>query len=742
MSIVDQIKDALFYKAGTTGDNKELDLRKLAGLLGFGLTASGAIDFGPERPAVGYNKPVPKFKAVRNRVQNTYDPNRRPGSGGQYFFTPTEYVRQSDSLFGDDFESYADDLQTAQDAAATQAKGLETLNKENLASYPAPVTTTPEETNTGIASLSSLPINVPTAEQQLAGQVNLGMADGGIVGLSHGGFHLTQPSTWGNAASNLGSNIKNTISNITGVGNPANEGKSFIGADTWTYGANSEGEGGFTLQTPEAALASGDLDQDIYDMHTQTGKYENMRPDGTPRDSNDDKPNSNVYKRPADYSNFTAEQARELIKALAPTTKGYTGDYSDLDTFQSYYFSNPEFQFEDFKQLGEIAGYGKKNKLASDTNIISGAAEGTYRQEGDDPVSTNNTTTDNSVVDVIDTGDDYEFVPVTTIDDQVNAITEYDQYVEDQDIPVVDGYAVFDKNKHTMGGFNIGDGKSNNSIAVYVDDNGVVRYSNGQEFGGPPDVAQSIRDAAGYVPAAPVWSEETYPVATDIFGTIGTVVDTVSESNANAFSDLATNFSYNKDTGNFDTEQQDNIIKMYSDVVNGDSYFAKPDGTADVNYETQSLASIQRQLEFFKALREKTEEEVESFVQELKTWSDFLGTYGQPGAAYGGAIKGYAMGGMGQAPDLPSGLLKSTEDGMADTIPAQMGNQPINLSGGEYIMDAETVAFLGNGNTDAGAQKLDDFRENLRMAKNGGEDQGNQINSENFLGRLQQMGVA
>ena len=184
---------------------------------------------------------------------------------------------------------------------------------------------------------------------------------------------------------------------------------------------------------------------------------------------------------------------------------------------------------------------------------------------------------------------------------------------------------------------------------------------------------------------------------------------------------------------------------MYSDVVNGDSYFAKPDGTADVNYETQSLASIQRQLDFFKALRQKTEEEVESFVQELKTWSDFLGTYGQPGtggAAYGGAIKGYAMGGMGQAPDLPSGLLKSTEDGMADTIPAQMGNQPINLSGGEYIMDAETVAFLGNGNTDAGAQKLDDFRENLRMAKNGGEDQGNQINSENFLGRLQQMGVA
>ena len=645
MSILDQITDALFYTG--SGENKELDIKKLAGLLGFGLTASGAIDFGPQKPAIGYNKPVPKYDAIRRQVQNTYDPNRRPGSGGQRYFSPMEYVRQSDSLFGEDLEDYASNLETAETEADTLAKGLETLNKDNLASYPAPVTTTPEETNTGIASLPS----IPTAEQQLAGQVNLGMANGGIVGLSHGGFHLTQPSTWGGAISDLGSSIKNVASNITGVGNPANEGNSFIGADTWTYGANSEGEGGFTLRTPEAALASGNLDQDTYDMHFQTGKYENMRPDGTPR--NDDKPPSNVYKRPADYSNFTPEQARELIKGLAPTTKGYTGDYSDLDTFKSYHFSNPEFQFEDFKQLGEIAGYGKKNKLASDTNIISGAVEGTYRQEGDDPVSTDNTTTDNTTTD--------------------NTTTD------------------------------------------------------------------------GSTPAAPVWSAEDYPVATDIFSTIGTVADTVSESNANAFSNLATNFAYNKDTENFDTDQQDNIINAWESLVSGEKYLTKPDGTADVNYETQSMAEIQQQLAFFKALRQKTEEEIESFIQELTAWGDFLGGYGQTGtggAAYGGAIKGYAMGGMGQAPDLPSGLLKSTEDGMADTIPAQMGNQPINLSGGEYIMDAETVAFLGNGNTDAGAQKLDDFRENLRMAKNGGEDQGNQINSENFLGRLQQMGVA
>ena len=86
-----------------------------------------------------------------------------------------------------------------------------------------------------------------------------------------------------------------------------------------------------------------------------------------------------------DIESMTAEEAQQYIKSMAPTTSGITGDYSDLDTFKTYNFTDPNFQFEDFKKAGEIAGYGKENKLASDTNIISGAVEGTYRQEGDDP---------------------------------------------------------------------------------------------------------------------------------------------------------------------------------------------------------------------------------------------------------------------------------------------------------------------------------------------------------------------
>jgi hypothetical protein len=49
-------------------------------------------------------------------------------------------------------------------------------------------------------------------------------------------------------------------------------------------------------------------------------------------------------------------------------------------------------------------------------------------------------------------------------------------------------------------------------------------------------------------------------------------------------------------------------------------------------------------------------------------------------------------------------------DGRSDDIPAV-------LSDGEYVMDAETVALLGNGSPKAGAKKLDDLRVNIRKHK-------------------------
>jgi len=49
-------------------------------------------------------------------------------------------------------------------------------------------------------------------------------------------------------------------------------------------------------------------------------------------------------------------------------------------------------------------------------------------------------------------------------------------------------------------------------------------------------------------------------------------------------------------------------------------------------------------------------------------------------------------------------------DGQSDDIPAM-------LADGEYVIDAETVAQIGNGSTKAGAKALDEFRKNIRKHK-------------------------
>lgn len=69
---------------------------------------------------------------------------------------------------------------------------------------------------------------------------------------------------------------------------------------------------------------------------------------------------------------------------------------------------------------------------------------------------------------------------------------------------------------------------------------------------------------------------------------------------------------------------------------------------------------------------------------------------------------GVAMnqGGLSRA----QGLLRGDTGGQADLMTAQ-------LSPGEYVIDAETVAQLGDGNTEAGAQKLDQFRRRVRQHK-------------------------
>lgn len=77
--------------------------------------------------------------------------------------------------------------------------------------------------------------------------------------------------------------------------------------------------------------------------------------------------------------------------------------------------------------------------------------------------------------------------------------------------------------------------------------------------------------------------------------------------------------------------------------------------------------------------------------------------------------------------------LQGKTDGMADEIPSSIdGEQPAALSHGEFVIPADVVSHLGNGNSEAGAQKLYEMMDRIREARTGTTEQGKEINPDEF----------
>jgi hypothetical protein len=89
-----------------------------------------------------------------------------------------------------------------------------------------------------------------------------------------------------------------------------------------------------------------------------------------------------------------------------------------------------------------------------------------------------------------------------------------------------------------------------------------------------------------------------------------------------------------------------------------------------------------------------------------------------------------AQGGMAQGLGR---YLQGQTDGMADEIPSSIdGDQPAALSHGEFVIPADVVSHLGNGNSDAGAKKLYQMMDKIRVARTGTKKQGREINPDEF----------
>ena len=102
--------------------------------------------------------------------------------------------------------------------------------------------------------------------------------------------------------------------------------------------------------------------------------------------------------------------------------------------------------------------------------------------------------------------------------------------------------------------------------------------------------------------------------------------------------------------------------------------------------------------------------------------------YGQPLPYYNSMYAG----GIAQ---LNSGAyLNGATDGMADRIPATIeGSQEARLSDGEFVIPADVVGGLGNGNSSAGAKTLYNMMDRVRMARTGTKKQGTQINPNKMM---------
>jgi hypothetical protein len=93
--------------------------------------------------------------------------------------------------------------------------------------------------------------------------------------------------------------------------------------------------------------------------------------------------------------------------------------------------------------------------------------------------------------------------------------------------------------------------------------------------------------------------------------------------------------------------------------------------------------------------------------------------------AAGGNLGGYSDGGR---------MLKGPGDGMSDDIPASIGHkQPARLADSEFVIPADVVSHLGNGSSDAGAKKLYQMMDKVRMARTGTKKQGKQIKADKYM---------
>jgi hypothetical protein len=80
------------------------------------------------------------------------------------------------------------------------------------------------------------------------------------------------------------------------------------------------------------------------------------------------------------------------------------------------------------------------------------------------------------------------------------------------------------------------------------------------------------------------------------------------------------------------------------------------------------------------------------------------------------------------------GKIEGNGKGMDDMIPGMIGDQqPVAVSPGEFIVPADVVSGLGDGDTDAGANELERMMEKVRQERTGTDQQPQPLNTQRVM---------
>lgn len=165
--------------------------------------------------------------------------------------------------------------------------------------------------------------------------------------------------------------------------------------------------------------------------------------------------------------------------------------------------------------------------------------------------------------------------------------------------------------------------------------------------------------------------------------------------------------------------------QYFSDTIFADAPERKPISVADAQSMTQQQAEgIASIMPSYSAPEEREEAESSSPASDVINQMP-VDTYDEDAIDTGG-FTGGVMNAGGR-------YLGGITDGMADDVRGNIGRDEVRLSDGEFVIPADVVSHLGNGNSNAGAAHLHDFMDSIRKKRTGNSKQGKQIDPNQFL---------